>query len=364
MGAVKIVSFRIYRYALDFNRHITVHGNAMTKREGLILHLKSDSGCESFGEIAPLPGFSRENLNDAIDQAQLLKSKMNGHAVLEGLTRFDGLFDRWFRVYELKPSVRFGIESAVLQLVAASQNEPFCQIIPEANSSKVQITGLLSGTKFQVKNQAKQFLEDGLTDLKLKVGGLVEDDIEKVRAVNEATLGKALLHLDANQLWEFDQAVAFGEAIGCSAATYIEEPFKNCEQVPEFFDRTLIPVALDESLQDLSVEEARSISGVERVVIKPTVLGGVEKALKMVVEAELYALDAVISSSMETSVGIWALANLGVASKHHTAVGLDTLKFFDKDIVEKPIPIEHGWIDVAEPVIRPENIRFDMLDEI
>jgi len=361
---VKIASFKIYQYNLELNQPVTVRSQTINSREGLIIHLISGQGIESFGEVAPLPGFSRETLTEALDQVQLLKAKLNGHAIPDQLTKFDGKFDLWLNPFNLKPSVRFGFESAVLHLIASAQDIPLYQLIPEATHHKIRISGLLSGTKDEVVTQAKKCIDQGFTELKLKVGGNVDEDIEKVKAVNDAVYGKVLIHLDANQMWDFDQALTFGGAIGCAATSYIEEPFKDIEKIPDFFDQTMIPVALDESMQHLSLDEIRTISGVETVVLKPTILGGIEKVLQMLTQAENLALDTVISSSFESSLGIWTLANIVETSSHNMAAGLDTLKWFKKDVLKEPILIEHGAINIENKLIRSNNINFDVLREI
>ena len=361
---MKINSFRIYQYALELNEPVYVHGQKLNTREGLIIHLQSDQGKESFGEVAPLPGFSQETLSEALDQVQLLKTKLIGTAIPEQLTKFNGKFDLWLNPFDLKPSVRFGTESAVLHLLAAERQVPLYKLIPNTVQHKIRISGLLSGTQAQIVNQSKQLIDRGFTELKLKVGGDVEEDVQKVKALNDTTYGKVLVHLDANQMWNFDQALTFGKAIGPAAASYIEEPFKDTSRIPEFFDQTMIPVALDESLQHLSLDDVRSISGVETVVLKPTVIGGIEKILQMLTQAKDFALDTVISSSFESSLGISTLANIVEASTHNTAAGLDTLKWFKTDVLKKPIPIEHGAINIDDQSFEASDINFEVLSEI
>lgn len=361
---MKIASFDIYKYNLKFNQPVNVKGQPLNARQGLIIHLKSDDGSESFGEMAPLPGFSREQFVDALDQAKILKSKLVDSTIPEHLTKFKGKFNDWFDAFDLKPSVRFGIESAVLQLIAAAKNVPLYKVIPNTIQHKIRISGLLTGERDEIINQAKAMIDQGYTELKVKVGDNIIDDIGKIKALKDVTYGKVLVHLDANQKWNIDQAVEFGNAIGCDAVSYIEEPLDDITKIPEFYDKTLIPVALDESVQTLSLEEIRSISGVETIILKPTMLGGVERILQMLTQAENYALDTVISSSLESSIGIYTLANIVEASTHNTAAGLDTLKWFEDDVLKIPVAIEHGAINIDKLRITSDNINFDVLEKL
>jgi len=361
---VKISAFDIYQYTIELKQPLIIHGQKLKNRQGLIIQLISEQGEIGFGDIAPLPGFSRETLEEVIDQAQLLRSKICDQSVPEGLTKFNGKFDEWFNPFNLKPSLRFGIESAVLHLLANTHHTPVYKLIPSAFAHQVRVVGLLSAPKDQLITQTKALIDDGYSELKLKVGGDIDEDIEKVLIVNDAAYGKAILHLDANQMWDFDQAVAFGKAIGCAGASYIEEPFKDTSRIPEFFDQTLIPVALDESVVDLSLEEIKSISGVETIVLKPTMLGGIEKILQLMTQAENLTLDAVISSSFESSIGIWMLANIVEASSHNTAAGLDTLKWFDSDVLKQPVSTENGVINIETKLIQKDDINFSILKKL
>ena len=364
MGPVKIAAFDVYQYALDLNHPLTVRGQQLQNRQGLIIHLRSQQGEEGFGDVAPLPGFSQETLSDALDQIPTLRSKICDQTIPEGLTKFNGQFDQWLDPFNLKPSLRFGFESAVLHLLANAQHTAFYKLIPATTTHPVRVTGLLSGPKDQLIIQTNALIDQGFTELKLKVGGNIDEDIEKVLIVNDAAYGKVLLHVDVNQMWDYDQAVAFGKAIGCAAISYIEEPFKDTSRIPEFFDQTSIPVALDESVKDLTPEKIKSISGVGTIILKPTMLGSIEKTLQLMTPAENFALDAVISSSFESSIGVWTLANIVEASSHNTAAGLDTLKWFKSDVLKQPIAIENGSINIDKQSIQKTDINFDCLSKL
>lgn len=362
---MNISSFDVYQYSLELSQPLILRGHQLQEREGLILHLKSDEGAEGFGEIAPLPEFSKETLSEACDQAQLLKANLCGQIIPEKIKKLNGQFDLWLNNSTLKPSVRFGLESAVLNLLASAKNIPLHKLIAKTVHPQVRITGLLSSPKEQLATQAKELIDRGFTELKLKVGEDIDEAIAKVQEINDIICGKALLHLDANQTWNFDAAVAFGKTIGCDSVNYIEEPFEDIQKIPEFFDETLIPVALDESLQHLTFDDIKSISGIDILVLKPTLLGGIEKTWQMINQAENFALDTVISSSFESSLGILILSNLAGTLPHSSiAAGLDTLKWFKTDLMNQPIQIQNGAIHTREQTISSGDINFNFLRKL
>ena len=357
--------FEIYRYSLEFKEPLQLKGQTLNSREGLIVRLCSANGAEGFGEIAPLPGFSRETLDQARAQIQVLKAKLSGAAIPANFRSLNGHITAWLDDPNLKPSVRFGLEAAILNLMASDKHMTLHKLIGKTTHAKVRINGLLSGTIEQLAHHAQSLIEAGFKELKLKVSADVDEAIKQVQSINEIVYGKALLHLDVNQAWSYDEAVSFGKAIGCDAVSYIEEPFKDAKRIPEFFNETLIPVALDESLQRLTLEEIRSIPGVYTLILKPTLLGGIERTWQLIQQGEDCALDAVISSSFESSLGIWTLANLaGTVAHGSISAGLDTLKWFESDLLNIPIDIQRGAMDISHRAIRSQDINFRSLQSI
>jgi len=126
----------------------------------------------------------------------------------------------------------------------------------------------------------------------------------------------------------------------------------------------LIPVALDESLLSLPFDDVKSISGVENLVLKPTMLGGIEKTCQIIRRAKDFALETIVSSSFESSLGIWVLTSLAGSSLHNAVAGLDTLKWFKKDVLKKPILIENGSVHISKQKIGLQDINFDILNKL
>ena len=54
------MTLALYRYQLPFTQPLTFHGKVEVAREGLLVRIN-----DGWGEIAPLPGFSRETLAEA-----------------------------------------------------------------------------------------------------------------------------------------------------------------------------------------------------------------------------------------------------------------------------------------------------------
>lgn len=362
---MRITHTKLFRYDLPLKKGLTIYGKPLTRRRGIILQIINENGAAGFGEIAPLPGVSRETI-PAVEEELLrlgpflTETDLPGH--LEDLRKH---FTEWLGNQKLSPSVRFGIETAILNLLARVRKKTLAGIIEPEFEHRIRVNGLLQGTMASVVKEAKAMVKDGFPSVKLKVGSSrIDEDIEKVQAVSEALEEKALLRLDANQAWDLKDAVAFGKAVGIKLIEYIEEPLKNVEEIPEFYAETYLPVALDESLPTMDADKIAVPEGVDVLVIKPTLMGGLEKTWEIVADARHLGLRVIISSAYESGVGLDALANLAACYSRQVAVGLDTLKWFENDPLTDRLKIEHGGIAIPAHSLTEKDIDFSLLREL
>lgn len=343
-----ILSFKIFQYRLPLGTGLTIPGKALREREGLLLVVNDENGHRGYGDISPLPGLNAETITTARAQLVNLCPLLRRKPFPPGIENLDGKIASWLSEESMAPSVRFGVESAVLTLKAGEEEEGLAALLQKNSPKTVAVSGLLQGATAAVVAQAADLVAGGFQSLKLKVGETdFKKDIEKVNAVSDAVGGKAILRLDANRAWDLREAVEFARRIDFAAVEYIEEPLKDISGLPAFYAETLIPVAVDESVLNSRLEDLKSLDGVEIVILKPTALGGLERTSRLARQAKGYGLRPVISSSFESGVGIRILANIASAFSRNVPAGLDTLKWFDADVITEPLTIRNGHLDLS-----------------
>ena len=121
----------IYRYNLPLNDFLSQGNETLIEREGLIIRLTSGEE-EGFGEIAPLPGRSKETLERALAQVKDIKSELLTLTVPDKLTRLDGRLGSLLKKFELRPSVEFGLEMAMLNLLANTKKTTLYHLLSTA----------------------------------------------------------------------------------------------------------------------------------------------------------------------------------------------------------------------------------------
>lgn len=347
---MKVTGFDAYRFKLPLTAPLVLRPATLTSREGLLLKLTGEDGAPGWGETSPLPGFSPESLDAAARELRSLEKFIVGRDVTGGWLGADGELSRLLDVVSLTPSVRFGVELAVWNLYAASTKTSLPGVISPGHRSTVPVNGLLVGSIGEILKSARRMREDGYVAVKLKVGGrAVAEDAGRVRAVREAIGGDVSLRLDANRAWKLGEALEFAREIEGQRVEYLEEPLADPAGLEEFTRASGVTVALDESLVGMEPRSLEDHRYAGTVVLKPSLLGGISRTLRLAERAAGLGMRPVISSAYETGVGTAALVSLaaGIGTEEIPA-GLDTYRQLAEDVVEPRLPLPAPRLRVRE----------------
>jgi len=288
---------------------------AWSVRRGLLLQLLDSSAAMGQGEASPLPGYSPDTIERC---AQALADLDWGVLTGDFLAAPDSrsLAELVAQVPQECPAARFALESALLDLLGDRlESWQLLGLSGPPTGVAVPRSQLLSGATPEERiEEGRAALALGVVGLKVKLG-LDEDfaaELAGLVALRHA-LGEGFeLRLDANQSWEVDAALPKLQALASVRPAWIEEP------VPWTQLRRLgaspVPVALDESLQDLSARRALGeLAGeglVQAIILKPTVLGGVGACLDLAAAARSLVLGVAVTHTFEGPVGYAATVRL------------------------------------------------------
>lgn len=321
---MNFLGFSIYQYDLPL-----LEKAPLKKRRGLLIEITDDRGISGWGEVSPLPGFSRETLSDSLRQLLALKSGKE--------------------LPSMYPSVRFGMEMAMLNLTGKQREVPMRCILAEDPCDVLPVNGLLSANQADVFTRARELLKKGVEVLKIKVGQQsIDEDIRVVERISQFIEEPCRLRLDANGSWDLPSALAFGHLCHGLPIEYIEEPVRGLDELREFALSTELPIALDETLwlnPRLSLSE---VPGLKAIIVKPTFFGGIAAVKQLLGDAWKMGLTTVISSCFESSLGVLALANFACSlPSNETPAGLSTFVYFADDVLTCPLSLEDGKLHLC-----------------
>ena len=360
---MKLARFDLYRYSLPFSRPLPLGGITRFQREGILLRLSGDDGSEGWGETAPLPGFSVESQSEAASQLRRLAGSMVGREVKEDWVDPYGEFGR--ELDRVAPSVRFGFELAVWNLYAPSSGRTLPEVVTPFPRAVVPVNGLLAGSPAEVLVEARRKSDAGYRSIKLKIGTrTVAEDVALVRALGEGLGEDISLRLDANRLWDYEEAAEFVRGTAGVRFEYVEEPLADPEGLPDFVGEFGVPVALDESLVGMEPEKVEETFAVA-FVLKPTLLGGISRTLRVAGRALRLGVTPVISSAYESGVGTAALVALAAGiGDHPVPAGLDPYRTMVEDVLQTPLNLPSSAVDVRETADASRTIEVRRLQRL
>jgi len=205
----------------------------------------------------------------------------------------------------------------------------------------------------------------GCRTAKVKVADHPEslaEDLARVEAVRDALGPGGAIRVDANGVWDIDSAVSHIRQLDKAAGglEYVEQPCATIEELAAVRRRVAVRIAADESIRRAEDPMRVAIAGAADVaIIKCAPLGGVRRSLQV---AEAAGLPCVISSALETSVGLAAqLALAGALPELDFACGLGTLSLLEGDVVADTASLRpvNGYLPVPRTPPVPDPALLD-----
>ena len=161
-----------------------------------------------------------------------------------------------------------------------------------------------------------------------------------VAAVRDAVDPQVAVRVDANGAWDVDTAVMMISRLAGHDLENVEQPVATLDDLARVRRRVSVPVAADECVRTLDdARRLKVLGAADVIVLKQQPLGGVRAALDI---ADAAGVPAVVSSMMETSVGIAAGVALAAALPDLPyACGLATLDGIAGDVThDSLVPVD------------------------
>jgi o-succinylbenzoate synthase len=194
----------------------------------------------------------------------------------------------------------------------------------------------------------------GCRTAKIKVaerGQTLTDDATRLEAVRDALGPSGKIRIDANGGWSIDDALSAVRDLARFDLEYIEQPCASIDELADLRRRLArsglnVLIAADESIRrtadpyEIAKREAADVA-----VLKVQPLGGVLACLQI---AERIGLPVVVSSALETSIGIRSgLALAAALPELPYACGLNTVALLTDDLVTEPLIAVDGVIRIG-----------------
>lgn len=329
---MRIVAARLIPYALPLRRPWVAARATLHERRGALLSLTSDDGVTGWGDCAPLPSSCGAAHEGTVDALSALARELPGMEREAALARGAELSI---------PEVRWALETALFDLEARCLGVPLAIHLGANNvGHAVAVNAALGALDANTPQRARDAWVQGYAYAKIKVGvGSSDAELNLLREVNAATDGRLRLRLDANRAWSGDEARHFLTAITSLPIDAVEEPLAQptLPQLRALQQALPYALALDESLPQLGIDAVLDADAVRRLVVKPARIGGIAATRDLACRARAAGIDVIITSVVDSAVGVTAAAHLAAAVAPDLAHGLATLDWLAADVAPPPL---------------------------
>jgi len=329
-------------FRIPFVRPLAVGGSIVEARAGILIRLHDDDGRVGLGEVAPHPLAS-----EAVPR-RLMQSVAAAQEALRlpGPTELDAVLD-WLEVVS-SPAVRAGLEMACWDLAAQSARIPLAEMLGPAARHRVPVNAIIDRLNpADAATVAHEFVAQGFCCLKLKVGRNVREDTARLAAVRAAAGPQVRLRIDANGMWSLDEALRFLPQLAAYDLDYVEQPVADAAQLAQVRRAVNVPIAADECVTDAAaVRQLAALGAADVIVVKPALLG-LRAAAAVVRTAQTCGMSVVVTSALDTSIGIAAALHLAATLPDPVLpCGLATASLLTGDLAREPLVPRGGWLEV------------------
>lgn len=328
---MKIKSFQYIKKTLPLTQPLFLNGKVCNSRDVYLIKIENIYNVSGVGEAVLLESHGTENEEELIRGLDYLSKN------IFDLNFSDNIFDNERILFSIDylPALRNAIEQALLNIYLQYENNIESLIKRDLSNSILLNATIFGKNKSDIFDSINNLLKKQFNVFKVKVGkNSVKEDLKLVKKILLKFPG-IKLRLDPNCSWDFSEAEKHIKDIENLNIDYIEQPFTDTQMLLDFSKKTSIKIAADESANEFKNIKQIIDEGIKIIILKPMVSGGILNCLKIIDYAESKNVEVIISSSIESNIGIQIPIILAASldSKNHH--GLNTALLFEKNFETK-----------------------------
>lgn len=355
---MRIDRLDVYRFPVPF-RVVFRHASASrSEAANVIVAARGPGGVTGYGEGCPREYVTGETVTTAAAFIEEREDSLRREiADLEGLRA-------WTRAHrsaiDSNPAAFCAMEIAILDLLGKQSARPVEELLGISRlSGMFRYSAVLGESAMPTfEAQARQYLEMGFRDFKVKVSGDAGRDRRKIALLKDLAEADVRIRLDANNLWrDASEAVRSLESLDAEVFA-VEEPLRSgdLEGMREVARRCATRIILDESLVRLRQLEALEDAHTWIVNLRISKMGGVLRSLELAAEIVRRGIGLIVGAQVgETS--LLTRAALTVMNEYRSAIlaaeGAFGTRLLERDLTEPCLMFGPGGELVADAALRP-----------
>jgi len=350
------IEFNIEKKAFNFKQPAGTSRGVLTKKVSWFIYLNYSSFV-GVGECSIIEGLSPDFISNETYEIYLkktlvlIKNEAKNFTDIEELKFLFAEDSVFYESTKRVPSIRFGIEMALLNLINRKQNVYF-QNDFVFGKKRIPINGLVWMGDFSfMKSQIDQKIKSGFTTIKLKIGAIAfDEELSLLKAIRKNyNENQITLRVDANGSFSVEKIDSVLEELSKLKIHSIEQPIKpgQYEKMSLLSAKPIVGIALDEELIPIySIDNKKSLLKKilpQYIILKPSLHGGIKGCNEWISIAKSLNIKWWLTSALESNVGLNAICQY--ASEYNISLpqGLGTGALYENNIPSK-LKVKDGYI--------------------
>jgi L-alanine-DL-glutamate epimerase-like enolase superfamily enzyme len=349
----------IQKHLLNFIKPSGTSRGVLYDKPSWILSIESKNGIKGTGEFSVIPGLSPDFMDEENYELEInrLIDFLN-ELFLSSFTieqQIEKVKSQFFQF----PSLIFGIETALLDYYNGGKGIIFKNKFSLGQTS-IPINGLIwMESKENMKAQIEEKLKLGFKTIKLKIGAIsIHDELALIEHIrNEYSADDITIRVDANGAFNPIEARSILIELKKLNVHSIEQPIAagNWEEMKLLCSEHIIPIALDEELIGIYSKESKNqlLNDIKPqfIILKPSLHGGFSGCSEWITLAEERKIGWWITSALESSIGLNAIAQFTANYPITLPQGLGTGGLYTNNLPSNLL-IEQGYLKLKQDAIK------------
>jgi len=300
----------------------TIATGTMDHAQNVFIRVYTDAGFYGVGECSAFPMIVGETQDTCLVMAREFAKLWQEQDALDIPARLQQLHD----FTAGNSTIKSAFDMALYDIAAKNAGMPLYQYLGgKVREVESDITiGIASPEAMAQK--AIAFKQNGANVLKVKLGKDAPTDVERIKQIRAAVGNDMKIRVDANQGWEFDDAVFALEGISEYDIEFCEQPMRTWydDRLSELKKRSPVKVMADESV--FNHHDARKqieTGSCDYINIKFSKSGGIAEAKKIHDVAAGHGIPCMMGGMLESRIAL--------SAKLHFVYASPNIKFYDMD---------------------------------
>ena len=316
-----ITRIDIFRFSIPMVP-FTIATGTMDHAQNVFIRVHTDAGFYGVGECSAFPMIVGETQDTCLIMARQFAKLWIGMEALDIEGRLQQLHD----VAAHNTTIKSAFDMALYDIAAKNAGLPLYKFLGGTKREVESDITIGIAAPYEMALKAIEFKTSGAKILKVKLGKCAADDVSRIKHIRDAVGDDMIIRVDANQGWDYDEAVFALKHLEPYDIEFCEQPMRIWydDQLPKLMKLSPVKIMGDESIYNHhDARKQINSKSCDYINIKLAKSGGLFEAKKIHNLAAEHGIACMMGGMLESRIAL--------SAKLHFVYASPNIKFYDMD---------------------------------